>query len=269
MPRPSKPRLPDALQLVPALPGALPLAPDQPHPQAHPQAFPQPRPEPRPELVSGRPAAHERVLNERVAGVDEAGRGPLAGPVCAAAVILDPACIPSGIADSKLLAAARREQLAVEIKTSAIAWAVSFVDVAEIDRINILQASLLAMRHAVAALAVEPALALIDGNRCPDRLRCRSQAVVGGDRTELSIAAASILAKVARDDEMRRLDQCHPGYGFAQHKGYGTKAHLEALDRLGVCIEHRRSFAPVRARLQQGAPLEESGGSADLVVPAR
>ncbi|MBK1620455.1 ribonuclease HII [Lamprobacter modestohalophilus] len=199
------------------------------------------------------PAGAGPVLNERVAGVDEAGRGPLAGPVCAAAVILDPANSPSGIADSKLLSATRREALAIAIEDSAIAWAVAFVDVAEIDRINILQASLLAMRRALDALAVSPTLALIDGNRCPDGLSCRSQAVVRGDRTVISIGAASILAKVARDQEMRRLDHCYPGYGFAQHKGYGTKAHVEALDRLGPCIEHRRSFAPVRIRLQNGA----------------
>jgi len=195
------------------------------------------------------PQGLQPILSEPVAGVDEAGRGPLAGPVCAAAVILDPAKSPAGIADSKRLSAARREALARAIEDSAIAWAVAFVDVAEIDRINILQASLLAMRRALDALAVPPTLALIDGNRCPDGLSCRSQAMVGGDRTQRSIGAASILAKTARDQEMRRLDQCYPGYGFAQHKGYGTKAHIEALDRLGPCIEHRRSFAPVRIRL--------------------
>jgi len=195
------------------------------------------------------PQGLQPILSEPVAGVDEAGRGPLAGPVCAAAVILDPAKSPAGIADSKRLSAARREALARAIEDSAIAWAVAFVDVAEIDRINILQASLLAMRRALDALAVPPTLALIDGNRCPDGLSCRSQAMVGGDRTHRSIGAASILAKTARDQEMRRLDQCYPGYGFAQHKGYGTKAHIEALDRLGPCIEHRRSFAPVRIRL--------------------
>ncbi len=206
-------------------------------------------------------------LAERVAGVDEAGRGPLAGPVCAAAVILDPARTPPGIADSKLLAAARREQLAVEIKACAIAWAVSFVEVAEIDRINILQASLLAMRRALEALTVAPTLALIDGNRCPERLSCPSQAVVRGDRTLVSIGAASILAKVARDQEMRRLCNCHPGYGFAQHKGYGTKAHLEALDRLGPCVEHRRSFAPVRARLRQDVLSDDPARSAGKSFP--
>ncbi|MFP4061956.1 MAG: ribonuclease HII [Halochromatium sp.] len=182
-----------------------------------------------------------------VAGVDEAGRGPLAGPVCAAAVILDPTNSPLGINDSKQLSAARRERLAQEIKASALAWAVAFVEVAEIDRINILQAALLAMREALQALAVAPTLALIDGNRCPSGLRCPAQAVVRGDQTVIAIGAASILAKVARDQRMRELDRRHPGYGFARHKGYGTKAHLEALTRLGPCREHRRSFAPVRA----------------------
>jgi len=189
------------------------------------------------------------ALGARTAGVDEAGRGPLAGPVCAAAVILDPANSPPGIGDSKLLSAARRAQLALEIEHSAIAWAVAFVEVAEIDQINILQASLLAMHRALSGLAVAPTLALVDGNRCPAQLSCAAQAVIGGDRKLASIGAASILAKVARDQHMQLLEQRYPGYGFAQHKGYGTKQHLEALDRLGVSPEHRRSFAPVRARL--------------------
>lgn len=205
------------------------------------------------------PGSSDSDPNDRVAGVDEAGRGPLAGPVCAAAVILDPAHTPPGINDSKQLSAARRERLAAEIKASALAWAVAFVDVAEINRINILQAALLAMRQALEALAVTPTLALIDGNRCPTGLRCPAQAVVRGDQTVIAIGAASILAKVARDHMMQRLDQRHPGYGFAQHKGYGTKAHLEALDRLGPCCEHRRSFAPVRACLARvEGPLDPS-----------
>jgi ribonuclease HII len=183
----------------------------------------------------------------RTAGIDEAGRGPLAGPVYAAAVILDPEDIPEGITDSKALSAVRREMLASLIEQRALAWAVAWASVAEIDRINILQASLLAMRRAVEALALAPSLALVDGNRCPDGLGCPARAVVKGDRHITSIAAASILAKVARDEAMRRLDACYPGYGFAQHKGYGTKAHLAALERLGPCVEHRRSFAPVRA----------------------
>jgi ribonuclease HII len=183
------------------------------------------------------------------AGVDEAGRGPLAGPVCAAAVILDPKDIPDGIADSKRLSASRRERLATEIQARAVASAVVFVGVADIDRINILQASLLAMRHAIEALSVAPSMALIDGNRCPQGLACAVRAIVQGDRLVPAISAASILAKVARDREMQRLDQLHPGYGFAIHKGYGTRQHLAALDRLGPCQAHRRSFAPVRARL--------------------
>lgn len=186
---------------------------------------------------------------ERIAGVDESGRGPLAGPVCAAAVILDPAHTPPGINDSKQLSAARRERLAAEIKASALAWAVAFVEVAEIDRINILQAALLAMREALEGLTVAPTRALIDGNRCPTGLRCPAQAVVRGDQTVIAIGAASILAKVARDRTMQALDERYPGYGFARHKGYGTQAHFEALARLGPCCEHRRSFAPVRACL--------------------
>lgn len=183
------------------------------------------------------------------AGVDEAGRGPLAGPVCAAAVILNPDDVPDGIADSKRLSAARRERLAIEIQARAVASAVVFVGVADIDRINILQASLLAMRQAIEALSIAPAMALIDGNRCPADLACAARAIVQGDRLVPAISAASILAKVARDQEMQRLDRLHPGYGFAKHKGYGTSEHLAALDRLGPCQAHRRSFAPVRARL--------------------
>ncbi|MBK5930860.1 ribonuclease HII [Halochromatium salexigens] len=199
--------------------------------------------------LSNHAGLNDSAPNDRVVGVDEAGRGPLAGPVCAAAVILDPANNPLGINDSKQLSAPRRERLACEIKASALAWAVTFVEVAEIDRINILQAALLAMRKALEALSVAPTLALIDGNLCPSGLCCPAQAVVRGDQTSIAIGAASILAKVARDQAMQELDQRHPGYGFAQHKGYGTKAHLEALDRLGPCCEHRRSFAPVRACL--------------------
>lgn len=183
----------------------------------------------------------------RTAGVDEAGRGPLAGPVYAAAVILDPDDLIEGIADSKILAAPRREALAREIEARALASAVAAVDVHDIDRLNILQASLLAMRRALEGLRIVPGMALIDGNRCPDGLCCPARAIVKGDQKVVAIAAASILAKVARDQEMERLDRCHPGYGFAQHKGYGTKAHLAALKRLGPCPVHRRSFAPVRA----------------------
>jgi len=182
------------------------------------------------------------------AGVDEAGRGPLAGPVAAAAVILDPARPVSGLADSKVLTAARREALAGAIEAHAIAYAVCFVEAEEIDRLNILQATLIAMARAVAALAPAPGLALVDGNRCPP-LACTAHAVVAGDARVACISAASILAKVARDARMRALHLCYPEYGFDRHKGYPTADHRAALARLGVTPEHRRSFAPVRAAL--------------------
>ncbi len=181
-----------------------------------------------------------------IAGVDEAGRGPLAGPVFAAAVILDPARPIVGLADSKKLSAARRERLADEIRIKALAWALGWADVAEIDRINILHASLLAMRRAVMALSVMPERALIDGNRCPV-LTCPSQAIIRGDSSVPAISAASILAKLARDAKMCQLHDCYPQYDFARHKGYPTAAHLEALRRHGPCPEHRRFFAPVAA----------------------
>jgi ribonuclease HII len=185
-----------------------------------------------------------------VAGVDEAGRGPLAGPVIAAAVILDPARPVRGLADSKTLAPAVRTRLAAAIRGSALAWAIGRVDNKDIDRLNILNASLLAMRRAVAALGVVPRRVLVDGNRCPD-LDCETVAMVRGDASVAAISAASILAKVHRDEEMTVLDRQYPGYGFAQHKGYPTKMHLEALDRLGICAIHRRSFAPVRRVLDR------------------
>ncbi|MDG4551378.1 MAG: ribonuclease HII [Candidatus Contendobacter sp.] len=184
-----------------------------------------------------------------VAGVDEAGRGPLAGPVVAAAVVLDPSRPIAGLADSKKLSAARRERLANEIRDNALAWALGRAEVAEIDRVNILQATLLAMQRAVAALSVAPANVLVDGNRCPS-LICPCRAIVKGDATVPAISAASILAKVARDAELRRLHDRYPQYNFARHKGYPTAAHLEALRRHGPCSEHRRSFAPVLAALQ-------------------
>ena len=184
-----------------------------------------------------------------IAGLDEAGRGPLAGPVFAAAVILDPARSIVGLADSKKLSAARREQLAVEIRSKALAWALGRAEVVEIDRLNILQAALLAMQRAVAALPIAPAQALVDGNRCPP-LACPCRAIVKGDATVPAISAASILAKVARDAELCELHDRYPHYGFAQHKGYPTAAHLDALRRFGPCPEHRRSFAPVTAVLQ-------------------
>ena len=184
-----------------------------------------------------------------IAGVDEAGRGPLAGPVLAAAVILDPDHPIAGLADSKKLSPIQRERLAAEIRACALAWALGRAEVAEIDRLNILQASLLAMQRAVAALTIAPEQALVDGNRCP-RLACPCLAIVKGDATVPAISAASILAKVARDAELRQLHERYPQYGFAQHKGYPTAAHLDALRRFGLCPEHRRSFAPVAAVLQ-------------------
>jgi ribonuclease HII len=179
-----------------------------------------------------------------VCGVDEAGRGPLAGPVVAAAVILDPANPIAGLNDSKKLSAKRRELLAVEIRAKAIAWAVAEASVEEIDRINILQASLLAMKRAVDALSTLPSHALIDGNRCP-KLACSSEAIIGGDGKVASIAAASILAKTVRDAGMLELHAIYPEYGFDRHMGYPTAAHLKALREHGVTPIHRRSYAPV------------------------
>lgn len=187
---------------------------------------------------------------ELAAGVDEAGRGPLAGPVVAAAVILDRARPIDGLDDSKALSAARREALAVLIRTDARAWALGMASVEEIDRLNILQASLLAMQRAVQGLAVAPCLALVDGNRAP-RLACAVQTVVGGDALVPAISAASILAKVERDALMVALDAQFPQYGFAAHKGYPTAAHVAALARHGVSPVHRCSFAPVRRVLEQ------------------
>lgn len=182
----------------------------------------------------------------KVAGVDEAGRGPLAGPVVAAAVLLDPAVIPDGLNDSKKLTAARREALFAQLLTCAsLSFAVA--PPALIDRLNIRGATLWAMREAVAGLAVQPDLALIDGRDIPPALPCAGQAVIGGDAASVSIAAASIVAKVIRDRMCAVLDAHHPGYGFAAHKGYGTAAHLAALRSLGPTDHHRRSFAPVAA----------------------
>jgi len=180
-----------------------------------------------------------------IAGVDEVGRGPLAGPVVAAAVILDPERPIDGLADSKVLSEQKREDLALLIRERAIAWSVGRAEIEEIDTINILQASLLAMRRAVLALTPQPEFALIDGNRCPS-LPCAAEAIIKGDATVAAISAASILAKVSRDQEMVAMDQTYPGYGFASHKGYPTKAHLTALERLGLTPIHRRSFGPVK-----------------------
>lgn len=185
---------------------------------------------------------------EWVAGVDEAGRGPLAGPVVAAAVILDPDHPIAGLKDSKQLTARQRETLAAEIRTRSRAWAVAWADHEEIDRLNILQASLLAMARAVAALTLQPQRVLVDGNRCPP-VPQPVDAIVKGDSTVPAISAASILAKVERDAAMCRLDLLYPGYGFAVHKGYPTAAHVEALERHGPCTVHRRSFGPVQRSL--------------------
>ncbi len=183
-----------------------------------------------------------------VAGVDEVGRGPLAGPVVTAAVILDPARPIDGLADSKALTEKRREALFDEIRAKALCWALGRAEVEEIDALNILQATLLAMRRAVLALDPAPRHALIDGNRCPD-LPCSAEAIVKGDGTVPVISAASIIAKVSRDREMVALDADYPGYGLAGHKGYPTKAHMAALVELGVTPIHRKSFAPVRRLL--------------------
>jgi ribonuclease HII len=180
-----------------------------------------------------------------VCGVDEAGRGPLAGPVYAAAVILGPGAPIDGLADSKVLSARTRESLRARIESTAIAWAVASASVEEIDAINILQASLLAMRRAVQQLGCVPGRVLVDGLHCPP-LQCPARAVVGGDATVAEISAASILAKTARDRHMLELDALHPGYGFARNKGYSTRDHLDALRRIGPSPVHRRSFAPVR-----------------------
>lgn len=189
----------------------------------------------------GSPAPQQRYS----CGVDEAGRGPLAGPVVAAAVILDAGRPINGLADSKTLSESRRNELAARIRSHCHAWAIGQASVEEIDQINILQATLLAMQRAVAGLATVPALALIDGNRAP-LLACPAQTVVRGDATVPAISAASILAKVARDALMVELDRSYPQYGFALHKGYPTAAHLQALTIHGVSAVHRRSFAPVR-----------------------
>jgi ribonuclease HII len=185
-----------------------------------------------------------------LAGVDEVGRGPLAGDVVAAAVILDPARPIAGLRDSKKLSAPRREALALRIKEQALAWAVARASVAEIDQLNILQAALLAMHRAVQALHPQPTYVLVDGNRLP-RWDYASEPVVKGDDRVPAIAAASILAKVQRDGELLELERLYPGYGFAAHKGYPTAAHLEALRTLGVTPVHRRTFGPVRALLSR------------------
>lgn len=196
----------------------------------------------------------ERAHGALVCGVDEAGRGPWAGPVSAAAVILHPRRIPKGVDDSKKLSPEKRDGLEIEIKAVAIAWGVGFASIEEIAALNILQATGLAMRRAVEALHSPPSLALVDGNYAFP-LPCPVKTVVGGDAKCLSIAAASILAKTARDRLMIALDHEHPGYGFASHKGYPAPRHLEALRRLGPCPIHRHSWAPIRLMLQGGDTL--------------
>lgn len=184
--------------------------------------------------------------NFLVCGVDEAGRGPLAGPVFAACVILRADDLIEGLADSKVLSAKRRVELAVQIRSRAAAWAIASATAEEIDRVNILQASMLAMRRAVEQLTIEPDEVLVDGLHCPD-LGFPARAIVDGDALVAEISAASILAKTARDALMLEMHERYPDYGFARHKGYPTRDHLEALRRFGPCPIHRRSFAPVRS----------------------
>lgn len=193
------------------------------------------------------------AVEGHIAGADEVGRGALAGPVYAAAVIFAPGRKLRGLDDSKKLTAGAREALVPRIQARAVAWAVASASLEEIERINILRASLLAMQRAVEALSVAPALLRVDGLHVPAVTGCGVEAIVGGDARVPAIMAASVLAKVARDAEMRRLDLAHPGYGFAEHKGYATPQHLQALQRLGPCPIHRRGFEPV---LQMNLALE-------------
>lgn len=190
----------------------------------------------------------------RIAGVDEAGRGPLAGPVAVAAVILDPSRTIAGLNDSKKLSAARREALYPQIIERALAWCVVLIEPEEIDRLNIFQATMVGMSRSILGLSLAAHEALIDGNKLPKDLPCPGRAIIGGDALEPAISAASILAKVTRDRLMVCMEATHPGYGFAVHKGYPTPAHLRALEQLGPCAQHRRSFAPVRRWLELAAP---------------
>ncbi len=196
----------------------------------------------------------ERDSPTPVCGVDEAGRGPWAGPVCAGAVILKARRIPKGVDDSKKLSAKRRAELEIEIKDTAVAWGIGFASVDEIAELNILHATGLAMRRAVAALRIAPAFALVDGNYAFD-LPCPVRAVVGGDALSASIAAASILAKTARDRLMAEMDEVYPGYGFGAHKGYRAQVHADALRRLGPSPIHRLNWAPVRLALMGKDPM--------------
>lgn len=194
----------------------------------------------------------EPTIVEIVCGIDEAGRGPLAGPVVAAAVILDPKRPIEGLNDSKQLSEKRRDALAPLIRERSIAWAVGWASVEEIDEINIRQANFRAMQRAFAGLCVKPSHALVDG-KDPPPLACKITCIIGGDALEACISAASILAKTARDAHMIELCAQYPGYGFSKHKGYGAAAHMEALKRLGPSPVHRRTFAPVRALLEGAA----------------
>ncbi len=198
------------------------------------------------------PVSVHKMSAMLICGVDEAGRGPLAGSVIAAAVILDPAKPIAGLADSKKLSASARERLAPQIRESALAWAIGEATAREIDQINILQATFLAMCRAVAGLAITPGHALIDGNRVPAGLPCSAEAIVKGDAKEPVISAASILAKTFRDAQLLELDQIYPQYGFARHMGYPTAAHLQALREHGPSPVHRRSFGPVAQTLLPG-----------------
>ena len=184
------------------------------------------------------------------AGIDEAGRGPLAGPVIAAAVIFNPAAEIKGLRDSKLLSEQARFRIAGEIRERSLCWATGRADTWEIDTMNILQASLLAMQRAVESLSIVPEFALVDGPHCP-RLTCPVEGVIKGDQMISAISAASIIAKVTRDEEMKAMDEKYPGYGFARNKGYPTRDHMKALEKLGPCDIHRRSFGPVKLRLSQ------------------
>jgi len=220
---------------------------------ASPKSKPKGRKAVAPKVVRAIPTlALETLLRDSaggpVCGVDEAGRGPWAGPVSAAAVILDPNDLPEGIDDSKVLTAERRETLEIEIKARAVAWGVGFASVEEIAELNILHATGLAMCRAVESLSIQPVAALVDGNY-RFKLPCDVQTVVGGDGLSLSIAAASILAKTARDRLMIELDAIYPGYGFASHKGYNAPVHQQALRDLGPCPAHRRAWAPIKALL--------------------
>ncbi len=185
-----------------------------------------------------------------ICGVDEAGRGPLAGPVFAAAVILDPAKPIAGLRDSKKLSEVKRDELALLIRRDALAWSIAQCSAAEIDELNILQATMLAMRRAIEGLSVQPTLALIDGNRCPV-INMRTEAIIKGDDKVIEISAASILAKTARDAVLMDLHASYPHYGFDQHKGYPTALHLQRLREHGITPEHRKSYAPVRALLPE------------------